>query len=162
MNRQMWAVWTHAVLLAVVVLAGSGCSKRLTASVGDVDLEGGRPLALKFGDGSEIHGALVPGGTVRYARNDSLFAAEVDEVTDDSIVLSRHWLLTGYEDWSALFDAQEHSGAVAGRADLGARTLELDGIDTLELVLADKRRMVTEVVFWTAAALTLGFAGAGR
>jgi hypothetical protein len=96
---------------------------------------------------------------VRYEQGDSLFTAEVDEVTDEFIEFSRRELVADRADLTRLAAAQEDAAAGVERPELGGALLPRDEIESVSLLTLDRRRIVIETICWTALLITLGYAG---
>jgi len=151
------------VLLACLVVVGfGGCRKHVSASLGEVDLGGGREVEIGFSDGRTLVGRIVEGSQVRYTRNDSLFSAQISEVNEDWIELVDPTLYTPINEWTFLQRASESSEALDDRQVFATETLELRNINSISLLIPDNRRLLTESIFWAAAGVALGFAGLGR
>jgi hypothetical protein len=150
-----------AFLLLVLAMA-PGCAKKVTLGATGVDIADGREFELKFQGDRSLQGSLVPGSTVRYVHGDSLFEAEVDEVTDEFIELSQRELLTDLDEWTPLRASAEDAGTLEERPQLGGALLARDEIESISLVTVDRRRTVTETLFWSAAAIAAGFAITAR
>lgn len=158
----------RGVLLAPLALAAlaalfvaPGCAKRV-ALTPEANIADGRRFEIEFEGERALRGRLVSGSNVRYVQGDSLFRAEVGEVTDEFIELSRRVFLIDLKEWSPLRAAEEDAEQVNGRPELGGALLPRDEIQSVSVLTLDRRRMVTEAVFWTALMIAAGFAGTGR
>jgi hypothetical protein len=134
----------------------------MTLGATGVDIADGREFEIKFQGDRSLRGRLVPGATVRYVQGDSLFQAEVDEVTEEFIELSRRVLVTDLDEWTPLRQAAEDAGKLTTQPEVGGALLARDEIESISLVSVDRRRTVTETLFWTAAAIAAGFAVTAR
>lgn len=148
--------------LLLVLTTAPGCAKRVTLGATGVDITDGREFELKFQGERSLRGHLVPGSTVRYVQGDSLFNAEVDEVTEEFIELSQRELLTDLDEWTQLRQSAEDAGKLSERPKLGGVLLARDEIESISLITVDRRRTVTETLFWSAAAIAAGFAASAR
>ena len=148
--------------LLLVLTTATGCAKRVTLGATGVDITDGREFEIKFEGERSLRGRLVPGSTVRYVQGDSLFEAEVDEVTDEFIELSQRELLTDLDEWTPLRQSAEDAGKLSERPKLGGALLARDEIESISLITVDRRRTVTETLFWSAAAIAAGFAASAR
>ena len=155
MRRSLRAL--GSLLLLGLILAG-GCTKQTSLVVGEADIRDGRMMEITFSDGSVLTGRLVRGSTVRYTRHDSLFAAEIHDLEDDFIELSRQQLLTDLTEWTELRRVAEQSETIEDRPEFGGTILMMDEINSIALVQTDRRRLVTESMFWVAAAMAAGLA----
>jgi hypothetical protein len=143
---------------AVIVVLAAGCTKRVAVGSAEVNIADGRTYELELQGDRSLSGRLVTGSTVRYAQGDSLFEAEVGDVTDEFIELSRRVFLVEDADWTPLRAAEEDAAAVVGRPELGGTLLARDEIQNVSVLTLDRRRMVTESLFWTALFIAAGFA----
>ena len=149
-------------LVSVIALAVlPGCARRV-ALTPEVNIADGRTFDIEFQGERALRGRLVSGSHVRYVQGDSLFKAEVGEVTDEFIELARRVFLTDLKEWSPLRAAEEDAEQVDERPELGGALLARDEIQSVSVLSLDRRRMVTETVFWTALLIAAGFAGTGR
>jgi hypothetical protein len=151
-----------AVLTALTLLAAGGCTKQVPLVVDEADVTDGRPMAIRFNDGSQVVGRLVPGAEVRITRNDSLFVAEVESIENGFVTISRQELLTDLDDWRELARVAENSEAVANRVEIGSTDLMLENMVSVAVIEPDRRRLITEAVFWAATGIALGFAAFTR
>jgi hypothetical protein len=151
-----------AAVLAALLLVPSACTKRVALGTSDVDLGDGREFEITFSGERSLTGRLVPGSTVRYVQGDSLFEAEVEAVSDEFIELSRRVLITDLNEWTSLRRVAEDSDSIVERPELGGALIARDEVQSITVITIDRRRIVTETLFWTAAALATGFAGFAR
>jgi hypothetical protein len=151
-----------ALCLVLLALGGSGCSKRVALSASETNIADGRTFEIELSDDRRLHGKLTPGSIVRLEQGDSLFAAEVDEVSEEFIEFSRRELIADHSDWERLQKAEENSAAGLERPEVGGALLARDEIESVSLVTLDRRRVVIETIFWTALVLAVGYAGLSR
>lgn len=148
-------------LLALVplVLTTGGCTKKVMVAAEDVNIGDGREFEVTFSGDRMVRGRLLSGSTVKYQEGDSLFTAEVDDVSPEFIELSGRVLITDQTEWTHLREAAENAGSVVDRPELGGALISRDDIESVALVTTDRRRMLTEALFWTALLITAGYAG---
>src|SRR5262245_51063139 len=92
-GRAWWAPLWLGLTLGV-----AGCTKRVPVSATQTNIADGRTFDIELTGDRHVHGKLTKGSVVRYEQGDSLFDAEVDEVTDEFIELSRRELVAdGYD-----------------------------------------------------------------
>ena len=151
------------VSLAVIGLGlafgATGCTKRVPVSATETNIADGRMFEIELTGDRHVHGKLTKGSVVRYEQGDSLFNAEVDEVTDEFIEFSRRELVADRADLTRLAAAQEDAAAGIERPELGGALLPRDEIESVSLLTLDRRRIVVETICWTALLLTAGYAG---
>ena len=166
MPRPRWAAGKSGIarvsLAAVWVglaLGATGCAKRVPVSATETNIADGRTFEIELTGDRRVHGKLTKGSVVRYEQGDSLFNAEVDEVTDEFIEFSRRELVADHADLTRLAAAQEDAAAGVERPELGGALLPRDEIESVALLTLDRRRIVIETICWTALLITLGYAG---
>lgn len=148
-----------AVVWIGMALGATGCAKRVPVSATETNLADGRTFEIEFTGDRRVHGKLTKGSVVSYEQGDSLFDAEVDEVTDEFIEFSRRELVADQADMTRLAAAQEDAAAGIERPEVGGALLPRDEIESVSLLTLDRRRIVVETICWTALLLTLGYAG---
>lgn len=157
------APWIVALLALSAVLAlGAGCTKRVALSTSDVNIADGREYEVEFKGDRTLRGRFVSGQEVKFVQGDSLFAAEVGEVTDEFIGLTARELVIdggGSGDWTDLRRAAEDAETVAERPSVGNALLARDEIESISLITIDRRRTVVEAIFWSGLAVAAGLAG---
>ncbi len=160
-GRALGAVLPALVLFLLFFLAagGSGCTKRVALSASETNIADGRTFEIELSDDRKVHGKLTPGSIVRLEQGDSLFSAEVDEVSEEFIEFSRRELVADHADWDRLQKAGENSAAGLERPEVGGALLARDEIESVSLVTIDRRRVVVETIFWAALVLAVGYAG---
>ncbi len=149
------------LLLAVVALAATGCTKRVAVSTSDVNIADGREFEVQFKGDRVVSGRFVSGSEVRFEQGDSLFTAEVGEVTDEFIGLSSPELVVESGrggDWTDLRLAAEDAHSVVERPQVGNALLARDEVESVSLITIDRRRSVVETVFWAGLILAVGLA----
>ncbi|HWN80632.1 MAG TPA: hypothetical protein VNM87_00910 [Candidatus Udaeobacter sp.] len=155
--------WVVRVVMAAIwialVLGATGCTKRTPVSATETNIADGRTFDIELTGDRRVHGKLTKGSVVRYEQGDSLFDAEVDEVTDEFIEFSRRELVANRSDMTRLARAQEDAAAGVERPELGGALLPRDEIESVSLLSLDRRRIVVETICWTALVLTAGYAG---
>jgi len=147
-------------LCAAAALA-SGCTKRVALSTSDVNIADGREYEVQFKGDRTLRGRLVSGQEVKFVEGDSLFAAEVGEVTDELIGLTGRELVIDEGDsgdWSNLRRSAEDAAATAERPAVGNTLLARDEIESISLITLDRRRTVIEAIFWSGLAVAAGLA----
>jgi hypothetical protein len=142
-----------------VALGGVGCAKRVPVSATETNIADGRTFEIELTGDRRVHGKLLPGSIVRYEQGDSLFDAEVDEVTEEFIEFSRRELVADQSDPKRLAAAQEDAAKGVERPELGGSLLPRDEIESVSLLTIDRRRIVVETIFWSALLLAAGYAG---
>ncbi len=151
------------VCLALLLLAvGGGCTKRVAFSTSEVNIADGREFEVEFKGDRMVRGRFVTGSEVTYVEGDSVFTAEVGDVTDEFISLTNRLLVIeqGRDgDWTDLRRAAEAASTVPERPEVGNALLARDEVETVTLLTLDGRRTVVESVFWTAFVVAAGFAG---
>lgn len=150
------------LVLSASLLVGAGCTKRVALSTSEVNIADGREYEVEFKGDRSVRGRMVSGSEVRFVQGDSLFAAEVGEVTDEFIGLtSRELVIDAGKsgDWTALRRTAEDAQAGAERPEVGNALLARDEIESVSLITIDRRRTVVEAIFWSAFAVAAGFAG---
>jgi hypothetical protein len=148
-----------AIVLVFLAAGGSGCTKRVALSASETNLADGRTFEIELTDDRRVEGKLTPGSIVRLEQGDSLFAAEVDEVSEEFIEFSRRELIADHADWERLQKAEEDAAVGLERPEVGGALLARDEIESVSLVTVDRRRVVVETLFWTALILAVGYAG---
>jgi len=151
-----------ALLLVLLAAGGSGCTKRVALSASETNIADGRTFEIQLSDDRSVQGKLTPGSIVKLQQGDSLFAAEVDEVSEEFIEFSRRELIADHADWERLQKASENSAAGVERPEVGGALLARDEIESVSLVTVDRRRVVVETLFWAALVLAVGYAGLSR
>lgn len=148
--------------LSASIGLGAGCTKRVALSTSEVNIADGREYEVKFKGDRSVRGRFVSGSEVRFVDSDSLFAAEVGEVTDEFIGLTSRRLVIDEGksgDWTNLRRAAENTAAVSERPEVGNALLARDEIESVSLLTIDSRRTVVEAIFWSAFVVAAGFAG---
>lgn len=162
-RRGRRAPWRMALLAVALVLAlGAGCTKRVALSTSEVNIADGREYEVEFKGDRTLRGRLVSGQEVKFVQGDSLFAAEVGEVTDEFIGLTGRELVIDQGkggDWTDLRRAEEDAHTVAERPEIGNALLARDEIESVTLITIDRRRTVVEAIFWSGFAVAAGLAG---
>ena len=148
-----------AVVGLGLALGATGCTKRVPVSATETNIADGRMFEIELTGDRRVHGKLTKGSVVRYEQGDSLFNAEVDEVTDEFIEFSRRELVADRADLTRLAAAQEDAAAGIERPELGGALLPRDEIESVSLLTLDRRRIVVETICWTALLITAGYAG---
>jgi hypothetical protein len=151
--------WVLVLACGFAALAAAGCSKRVPVSATETNIADGRTFEIELSGDRRVHGKLLPGSIVRYEQGDSLFDAEVDEVTDEFIEFSRRELVADQSDPKRLAAAQEDAAKGVERPELGGALLPRDEIESVSLLTLDRRRIVVETICWTALLLAVGYAG---
>jgi hypothetical protein len=154
--------WPAALLtLCAIAALGSGCTKRVALSTSEVNIADGREYEVEFKGDRTLRGRLVSGQEVKFVEGDSLFAAEVGEVTDEFIGLTGRELVIDEGkngDWTALRRSAEDAAATAERPAVGNALLPRDEIESITLIAVDRRRTVVEAIFWSGLAVAAGLA----
>jgi hypothetical protein len=148
-----------AVAGLCVAVAGAGCAKRVPVSATETNIADGRTFEIQLSGDRLVHGKLLPGSIVRFEQGDSLFSAEVDEVTEEFIEFSRRELVADRSDRERLAAAQEDAARGVERPELGGALLPRDEIESVSLLTLDRRRIVIESICWAALLLAAGYAG---
>jgi hypothetical protein len=148
--------------LAAAIALGAGCTKRVALSTSEVNIADGREYEVLFKGDRTLRGRFVSGQEVKLVQGDSLFAAEVGEVTDEFIGLTGRELVIDESkggDWTELRRAAENADAVAEQTAVGNALLARDEIESISLITIDRRRTVVEAIFWSGLAVAAGLAG---
>jgi hypothetical protein len=148
-------------LLALIplVLGTGGCTKQVMIATEEVNIGDGREFEVEFSGDRMVRGRLLSGSMVKYREGDSLFTAEVDDVSPEFIELSRRVLITDRTEWTHLRESAENAWSTVDRPELGGALLARDDIESVALLTTDRRRILTEALFWAAFAITAGYAG---
>jgi hypothetical protein len=152
----------RAAGIAALLLLGVtafGCSKRVPVSATETNIADGREFEIDLTGDRQVRGKLLPGSTVRFEQGDSLFNAEVHQVTEEFIEFSRRELVADQSDYTRLSAAAEDAAKGVDRPELGGALLPRDEIESVSVLTLDRRRIVVETICWTALLLAAGYAG---
>ena len=150
------------LVLGAALALGAGCTKRVALSTSEVNIADGREYEVEFRGDRTLRGRFVSGQEIQFVQGDSLFAAEVGEVTDEFIGLTGRELVIDRGkggDWTDLRRAEEDAETVAERPAVGNALLARDEIESITLISIDRRRTVVEAIFWSGFVVAAGLAG---
>lgn len=155
----MWRALGLWMGLAVVLVASTGCTKRVPIETGTLDPR--LQVVVTFADGTQISGKIGMDERVDLYSQGRLYRGRIDDVTLDEIMLRDCRLLRSLDDqeaqWSRVIDVHHELGEAAQEF-----TFRRADIKSIERVKLDPLRTASQSLFWTLAGAVSTFLLAER